>query len=125
MNLTLAQAQQAGAGETTTRKKKVIKKRLPQELIKYMIATPHPIIGEPLTDDQFTKHSKGFREAYTKSKVKSERSGPTTRPSSTSTMPRVTRRTKGRSLTMRRRRWRTRAEAAIGGNGRCPAFLSL
>uniref|UniRef100_K4AMQ6 Uncharacterized protein n=1 Tax=Setaria italica TaxID=4555 RepID=K4AMQ6_SETIT len=69
MNLTLAQAQQAGAGETTTRKKKVIKKRLPQELIKYMIATPHPIIGEPLTDDQFTKHSKGFREAYTKSKA--------------------------------------------------------
>uniref|UniRef100_K3ZF14 Uncharacterized protein n=1 Tax=Setaria italica TaxID=4555 RepID=K3ZF14_SETIT len=57
----------------TTRKKKVIKKRLPQELIEYMIPTPHPIIGEPLTDDQLAKHSKGFREAYTKSKVKSEK----------------------------------------------------
>jgi hypothetical protein len=62
----------AGSRATTTKRKtKIVQKEVPYEVIQDMIKTPHPIIGEPLTDDQLAEKSKTFREAYARYKVRS------------------------------------------------------
>ncbi|CAL4919043.1 unnamed protein product [Urochloa decumbens] len=51
---------------------KVVKTRVPQKFIEYMMRTPHPIC-DGLSEDELAKHTEEFREGYAKRKFKSDK----------------------------------------------------
>ncbi|CAN6322602.1 unnamed protein product [Urochloa humidicola] len=70
VKLTTEAAHQAGAGKK--KRTKVVKTRLPQEFIDYMIATPNPTVDE-ISEEELAKCSKQYREGYAKRKFKDDK----------------------------------------------------
>ncbi|CAN6281375.1 unnamed protein product [Urochloa humidicola] len=61
---------EAGAGKI--KRTKVVKTRVPQEFIGYMLVTPHPTV-DPLSEEELATRSKEYREAYVKRKFKGDK----------------------------------------------------
>ncbi|CAN6286823.1 unnamed protein product [Urochloa humidicola] len=70
VKLTAEAAHQAGV--VKTKRTKVVKTRLPQEFIDYMIATPNPTVDE-ISEEELAKCSKQYREGYAKRKFKDDK----------------------------------------------------
>ncbi|CAN6315256.1 unnamed protein product [Urochloa humidicola] len=70
VKFTAEAAHEAGAGKM--KRTKVVKTRVPQEFIDYMLTTPHPTV-DPLSEEELATRSKEYREAYVKRKFKGDK----------------------------------------------------
>lgn len=62
----------SAAGSGKAKRMKVVKHRVPQDFIDYMIATPSPILTER-SEDELAKEGKPFRDTYAIHKVRNDK----------------------------------------------------